>query len=232
MTKQLYADHIGKAFRQGADVVPVLNNISVLFESNHTYALMGISGTGKSTLLYLLAGLEEPTSGIIYFNSHDIRLLGKKNKRDYLYDTIGLIFQFPYLLPELSVIENVMLKGLMSGEPYRTAERKALDLLDRVGLADKARYAPGILSGGEQQRVAIVRALFNKPLFLLADEPTAHLDEKNRVIVLDILCSYQRQWSMGLLVATHDPLIAARMETTLELSHGSLRYFPSFKDHS
>lgn len=219
----LRCENVHKSFKQCNTITNVLNGITVAFEKNRTYALTGVSGSGKSTLLYILAGFEEPSSGELYFDDRNINTLNKIEKRDFLFNSLGFIFQLPYLLSELSVIENVMLKGLIGGISYSVAERVALDLLDQVGLLAKATNNPNNLSGGEQQRVAIARALFNQPAFLIADEPTAHLDEKTRTNIIKVLLECQRQWSMGLIIACHDPAVAEQMDIVLELHDGVLK---------
>jgi ABC-type lipoprotein export system ATPase subunit len=214
--------HITKSFRSGGSTITVLQDITTVFQRDTMYSIMGNSGTGKSTLLYILAGFEEPTSGIMFFNERSHSTLSKQEKALFLRRSMGFIFQTPYLLAELSVVENVMVKGLIEGQPYQVAHNHALELLACVGLSSKAYAVPSTLSGGEQQRVSIARALFNKPQFLLADEPTAHLDKKTGKQIIDLLCTYQRLWGMGLIIASHDPAIAYHAHQVLSLENGIL----------
>ncbi len=209
-------DRLYKTFNQGTDSIAVLSDMSILFEQNKKYALTGISGAGKSTIIHLLAGLDSPTKGSVYFNNNALSSFTQEKKQQFLNESVGLIFQSPYLLKELSVLENVMIKSLISAGG-QTDTTKAKDLLSLVGLADKSNAQVMDLSGGEQQRIAIARAIYSEPAFLLADEPTAHLDEKNRDIVLQALLNCQKQWSMGLIVASHDPKVWQVMDYAYEI---------------
>lgn len=210
--------NLNKIFKEGCKYITVLENINLEFYNNSSYAIKGISGSGKSTLLYLLAGLDKPTSGKIYFNSKDIDKFTESEKQKYLNQDIGFIFQEPYLLKELTVIENVMLKGLINKLDFKIAKKQAQDLLNLVNLTTKINCYPALLSGGEQQRVAIARALFNKPKFLLADEPTAHLDPKNRETIINLLLDLQKKYSLGLIIATHDSYISERLQNQINFN--------------
>lgn len=211
-------ENLSKNFKQGANIISVLNNLTFIFKSNHTYAITGISGVGKSTVLHLLAGLESPTNGSIFFNDKNINKFSKNQKQDYLQNILGLIFQYPYLINELSVIENIMLKGLISGKSYEENLELALNLLDKVDLKSKANSYPTALSGGQQQRVSLARALFTRPKFLIADEPTAHLDDASKKVITNLLLECQEAWQMGLIIATHDPLVSNMMQTKIEIT--------------
>lgn len=213
---------ISKDFTQGTHTFSVLKNISTRFDSGCTYALTGVSGTGKSTLLNIIAGIESVTAGKVIVNGTDIHSVSCTEKQKLLLRTLGLIFQSPYLLSELSILENIMLKALLNKKDIIKAKSRALELLKHIGLLDKAHQPPTLLSGGEQQRVAIARALCIQPAFLLADEPTAHLDEYNREIVLKLFNYCAQEWQMGIIVASHDPVVSASMNTVLEIKHGQL----------
>jgi lipoprotein-releasing system ATP-binding protein len=220
--KSIKLEDVSKFFRQANDEINVLSGINFQFEQDFSYALTGVSGTGKSTLLHIIAGFDNPSKGKVYYNSMDIGKLSKKDKKDFLSNSLGFLFQSPYLVNELTIIENAMLKGLISGKSYEDCLPFALELLEKLGLNAKAQYAPYLLSGGEQQRVALARALFTKPCFLIADEPTAHLDDLNKNIIIDLLLAYQKEWKMGLIVATHDPFVTRKMEIRLKICNGNL----------
>lgn len=213
---------VSQQFVQGKEIITVMDEVSIVFEQGKTYALEGISGTGKSTILQLLAGLEQPTKGKVLYNDKNIARFSDREHQIFLQTTIGLVFQYPYLIDELSVLENVMLKGLIEGRTGVSAQARAEKLLAIVGMAHKHNALPAALSGGEQQRVALARALFVEPEFLLADEPTAHLDSETKKTVLDLLLSFQQNTNMGLIIATHDEEVAQRMQTRVRLHHGTL----------
>ncbi len=212
MPQALTLSHVTKLFSQ----TPLFANINFTFIQGQSYALSGPSGAGKSTLLHMLAGFDTPQEGIISFSGTDIRGL---NAQCYVREHIGFIHQVPHLLDELSIVENVMIKGLIAQQSYNECRQKALELLALVGLADKASVRPRTLSGGEQQRVAVVRALFAEPTFILADEPTAHLDQVTAQILVDLIRSYK---SSGLIMVSHDPQVTIQLDHLLYLSDGTL----------
>lgn len=209
-------------YKQFADV-EVLHDITTSFEQTDTYAIQGVSGSGKSTLLHLLAGIDTPTSGNVFFNEQDINSFSSQQKQDFLNKKIGLIFQEPCLLQELTVLENVMLKGLIARQDYAACKQEGKDLLAYVGLVEKMNAYPAELSGGQQQRVSIVRALFNKPVFIIADEPTGNLDRDNADLVTALLISMHDNFGTGLIVSTHDNVVAQQMDTHYILEAGTLK---------
>ena len=214
--------NIKKHFGQAHTRVDVLKGITVEFKAGKTYALTGVSGTGKSTLMHIIAGLEKPSSGHIFFNDQDITHFTAEQHRQFLHGSVGLVFQSPYLIGELTVLENVILKGFIGAGDGATCKKKGLELLERVGLAHKAHSAPATLSGGEQQRVALARALFERPLFVLADEPTAHLDEGSRASIIKLLLELHHTQGMGLIVSSHDTFVAQAMDVIFEIHDGLL----------
>lgn len=218
----LRADTITKRFALRRGSLDVLRGISHTFSSGHTYAITGSSGAGKSTFLHILAGLTEPTEGTLYLNEQNLALFSQSERDHFLNHTVGLLFQMPYLIKELTVLENVMSKGLIAGLGEYACKQEALELLEQVGLSDKANEHPPVLSGGQQQRVALARALFGKPAFLLADEPTGNLDSKNGQAVIDLILACKDAWGMGIIVSTHDHAVAQRMEVQLEMRDGVL----------
>lgn len=220
--KRLSLVAVSKYFVQGAKQLMVLDNLSYSFLKGHTYALMGASGTGKSTLLHVIAGFETPTTGSVLYDDIDRAQLTKKQQQEYLRYGFGILLQNAHLIDELSVLENVMLKGLSEGKSQSECRPYAVTLLETVGLQDKIDALPVELSGGQQQRVALARALFDAPDFLLADEPTGNLDEATAAQVIDTLIENQKRFGIGLIVSTHDRAVANKMDTILELKHGKL----------
>ena len=170
-----------------------------------------------------VSGLDRPTSGSISLDDVDIASLHPQQK-DFLHNqTFGFVFQFHYLMHELSILENVMLPGLIKGDSRRLCESRAQALLTQVGLAGKFDLYPQELSGGEQQRVAVVRAIFNRPRFLFADEPTGNLDAANAQQIVEILLSSQQEWGMGLILCSHDEAVYGKMQNLLRLERGLLK---------
>lgn len=213
---------VSKLFRQGKEVVTVLSHASYTFQQGTTYALLGISGTGKSTVLQLLAGLERPTHGAIACNEKLLAHATKAEQRSFLHETVGTVFQMPYLIDELSVVENIMLKGLVAGLEQTFVQQQAHELLEKIKLTHKAHVSPASLSGGEQQRVALARALFMQPTFLLADEPTAHLDGETKKEILQLILDLKQNSGMGVVIATHDPEVAALLDIKVRIVDGKL----------
>lgn len=221
-THILGARNVEKKYRQGMADIWVLKGISATFEQGKSYGLTGVSGSGKSTLLHLLAGLDEPTSGSIYYDTRELNAFHSRQKSIFLNQEVGLVFQVPYLIKELSVLENVMIKGLIAGQAESASRVQALEMLHAVGLNDKIHSQPGQLSGGQQQRVAVARALMNHPTFLLADEPTGSLDMQTGAGVIDLIVGLQREWGMGLIISSHDRYVTERMQHVYELKDGGL----------
>lgn len=219
----LAAHDLKKTYIQGNNTIQVLQGVTASFEQGVSYAITGPSGSGKSTLMHLLAGLDTPTQGEVLFNSVDLNALSATQKKTFLSHSLGLVFQLPYLISEFSVLENVMLKGMIAGDPVQGLKDQAYLLLEQVKLAHKAQSNPLSLSGGEQQRVALARALFNKPAFLLADEPTGNLDVASGKVIVELLLSCKAQWGMGIIVSSHDAYVCERMENVLHLDNGILK---------
>ena len=207
--------------RKGESLL-VLNDISFDFDIHCSYAIVGVSGTGKSTLLHILAGLEPPCAGQVLWNNVNIFSLSSSAKHDFLNQTIGLVFQGAYLIDELTVLENVMLKGIIQKKDKSFCRKRAYELLEKVLLGDKANEYPPSLSGGERQRVSVIRALFNKPSFLIADEPTGDLDSRTGMRLIQFILECHKEWGMGLILTTHDTNMASAMDKILELKNGKL----------
>lgn len=216
----LKMQNIKKDFVQGGKTLQVLRGVSHEFEQGKSYALVGASGSGKSTLLHILGGLDQPDHGAIFFEGQDIFKL--KNKDQFHNQHLGFVFQFHYLIKELTVVENIMLMGQIKGDSASVCKNRAEELLEAVGLTEKTHSYPEQLSGGQQQRVAVARAIFNKPAFLLADEPTGNLDADSAASLVQLLLGAVRSWGMGLVLCSHDKAVYEKMETVLLMHDGVL----------
>lgn len=202
--------NVTHTFNSPTGALSVLDDISVTFQQGTIYALTGVSGSGKSTLLHLIAGFDTPTAGSIEYSGAFMQ-----------YD-IGFVFQNPFLMKELTILENVMLKGIIAGQSRESCKKEAFDLLKIVDLYDKRDCYPGSLSGGQQQRVALARAVFGSLAFLLADEPTAHLDSQNKQILLHFMQTIARERNVGLIISTHDKSVAHKADQVFTLERGKL----------
>lgn len=220
LTNTLHTKNLKQNFGEKEKTQEVLRGITIAFDQGESYAITGVSGSGKSTFLHLLGGLDTPTSGTVLFNDAN---LSTTRKETLLNTQLGFVFQFHYLLNELSVTENIMLMGLIKGNSKTDCQEHARELLNHMGLSDKAQSFPYQLSGGEQQRVSIARAVFNKPAFLLADEPTGNLDTANAKQIVTFLLNCQKEWNMGIILCSHDKAVYGRMNHIFELTNGQLK---------
>jgi lipoprotein-releasing system ATP-binding protein len=214
---------IERRFRQGAAELLILKGADLTLAPGELVALVGPSGSGKSTLLHIAALLERPSAGEVTIDGRACSRLKDSERTELRRNRIGFVYQFHHLLGDVTALENVALPQLLAGRSMAAARRRAGELLARVGLAERHDHRPGRLSGGEQQRVAICRALANAPALLLADEPTGNLDPKTSDQVLDLLIEVVRETDTAAFIATHNPAIAAAMDRTLELVDGRLR---------
>jgi lipoprotein-releasing system ATP-binding protein len=210
---------ITKSFNHNLNV---LNNVSAHFKQGDTYAITGDSGSGKSTLLSIIGLIEKPSSGTILIDNHSVACHTEHEKSLFLNSIIGLVFQQPHFIEELSVLQNVILPGLIKKIPLAACVQKGEKLLEAVGLEQKKEAFPKSLSGGQQQRLVLARALFCEPAFLLADEPTGNLDPHTAQLIIDLLLECQAKWNMGLIMSTHDQRLASRMGTIFEIRDGSV----------
>jgi putative ABC transport system ATP-binding protein len=210
-----------KEYGQGAGLVRALDRVELEVAPGESLAVMGPSGCGKSTLLHLLGGLERPSGGEVWLEGRRIDPLGEKALARLRRQAIGFVFQAFHLMDELTAAENVELPALLAGRSPRAARRRAAELLEQVGLTDRAEHLSSALSGGERQRVAIARALSNEPLVLLADEPTGNLDSAATVDVLRLLDGL-RAAGQTLLIVTHDERIAATADRLITMRDGAL----------
>jgi predicted ABC-type transport system involved in lysophospholipase L1 biosynthesis ATPase subunit len=214
-----------KHFQMGHRSIEVLRGVALSVHRGERVAIVGASGSGKTTLLHVLAGLDRPTSGRVWLDGQDLYALPERVRTALRARSIGLIFQAYYLLPELTVFENVLLPARARWLPparFDDARRRARELLAMVGLSDRMDHRPNELSGGEQQRAAIARALMNNPEILFADEPTGNLDSVSGQAVLDCLFDLARPSERTVLLVTHNPDIARRCDRILTLRDGRL----------
>jgi lipoprotein-releasing system ATP-binding protein len=214
---------VRRVFKQGGTELIVLNGVDLALQPGEIVALVGPSGAGKSTLLHVAGLLERPDGGTALFGGEDCGNLSDERRTLLRRSEIGFVYQFHHLLPEFSALENVMLPQMIAGIARRRAREKATALLDRVGLAPRALHRPARLSGGEQQRVAIVRALANDPKLLLADEPTGNLDHTTGESVMNTLLDLVRHTGLAALIATHNPDLARRLDRIVALEDGRLK---------
>jgi putative ABC transport system ATP-binding protein len=216
----LRARGLRKEYGKGEGLVRAVDGVDLDIGAGETVAVMGPSGCGKSTLLHLLGGLDRPSGGEVSLNGRRIDDLGEKALARMRRTAVGFVFQAFHLMEELTAIENVELSALLAGRSPRAARRRAEELLEQVGLADRARFLPSALSGGQRQRVAIARALSNEPLVVLADEPTGNLDS---AATLDVLRLFERLHESGqtLVIVTHDARIAATADRMISMRDGA-----------
>jgi putative ABC transport system ATP-binding protein len=208
----------GDAIRQ----VQALNEVSLAIETGEFVAIMGPSGSGKSTLLYLLGGLEKPTSGKVWINQADLSTMNDNELSQLRRQQIGFVFQFFNLIPVLTAQENVAMPLILDGVSRPDATLRADQALEKVGLSERKTHRPAELSGGEQQRVAVARALVANPTLILGDEPTGNLDSHTGDEVVSVLRNVVDQWGRTLVVVTHDPRVAAHADRIVFLQDGQV----------
>jgi lipoprotein-releasing system ATP-binding protein len=212
-----------KSFWIGKHELKVLKSIDLGIRRGEIIAIMGPSGAGKSTLLHLLGALDRPTSGTITFNDHilteepDIELAKIRNLE------IGFVFQFHHLLPEFTALENTIIPALIAGKTPEEATPKAMELLQRVGLEERVKHQPGELSGGEQQRLAVARALMNDPKLLLADEPSGNLDKASSQALHELLWSLSQERGQTTVIVTHNEALAGKADRIVEIEDGKIK---------
>ncbi len=215
--------NVCKSYRDRSSVLDVLKGINLSVEEGEFLAIQGPSGAGKSTLLHILGALDEPTSGEVLFDGANLYSLGESERAKFRNLRVGFVFQFFHLLPELNALENVLLPGLLkSWWERKKVCNYAKALLERLGLSNRMRHLPSQLSGGEQQRLAIARALINKPQVLLCDEPTGNLDSENGKKILSLLKELNSNERVTMILVTHDSDIAANADRVIHLKDGSL----------
>jgi lipoprotein-releasing system ATP-binding protein len=219
----LEAIGLSKQYGEGTQAIHVLRDLYLAIRPTERVAIVGESGVGKSTLLHILGMLDQPTAGRVLLDGQDLFALSEPERAALRNREIGFIFQFHHLLPDFTALENVAMPGLIAGLSLPEARQRAQTMLEQVGLADRLTHRPGELSGGEQQRVAVARALVMKPRIILGDEPTGNLDPVTGESVLRLLLDLNQQLGATLAVVTHSEKLAAAMDRTLRLQHGQLK---------
>ncbi len=219
----LKADTLVKTYQNNKKVkLEVLKSISVEIEENKISVIIGASGAGKSTLLHLLGGLDRPDSGSVFYNDQNIFQLSDDKLAKFRNRNIGFVFQFHHLLPEFTAQENVAIPQLIHNIPMGKAMNRASELLNDVGLSERSNHKPSELSGGEQQRVAVARALANDPAIVFADEPTGNLDSANSELVHQILLDLKEKFNKTFVIVTHNAGLVKLADKVFEMKDGSL----------
>ncbi len=213
---------LGKQFKTPSAEIKVLNDINLKICQGERVAIVGTSGAGKTTLMHILGGLDRPSAGEVRFEGKNLFDLRGPELDAFRNQTIGFVFQFHQLLPEFSALENVMMPLLIGGLKRQQAIRRATTLLEEVGLEHRLTHKPGALSGGEQQRIAIARALVGEPRLLLADEPTGNLDSGTSEEILALLNNMHQSRGLTMIIVTHNNALAASLDRVLELKDGAL----------
>jgi lipoprotein-releasing system ATP-binding protein len=220
------ARNLCRRFTNGGASIDILRDLTFDLAAGETAAIVGASGIGKSTLLHILGTLDRPDSGQLLFKGEDVFAYDDMTLARFRNKSVGFVFQFHHLLPEFNAVENTMMPALIGGAGKRKAIQTAENLLVRVGLKDRLLYRVGKLSGGEQQRVALARALVLKPAVLLADEPTGNLDESNSEQIHSLLIELNQEFSMTLVVVTHNSKLASLMSRRVTIADGKLTGLP------
>jgi len=216
----IQVDQLFKTYGNGAKQVQVLKGIDLAVSQGDRVAIVGASGVGKTTLLHILGTLDQPTSGRVLYEGEDVFTLDERALAFFRNREIGFVFQFHHLLPEFSALENTLMPCLIQGLPKKEAASRAEAILTAVGLKDRLLHKPGELSGGEQQRVAVARAMVLEPKVLLADEPTGNLDTRTGESVFDLLQELNQVKGLTLIVVTHNSVLASRMSRQIHLVDG------------
>jgi lipoprotein-releasing system ATP-binding protein len=218
----LRAKGVFRSFQTSTVILNVLKGIDLEIFQGEIVAIIGPSGSGKSTLLYILGALDRPDSGSVSFNSNEIFSLNDKELANLRNRTVGFVFQFHHLLPEFSALENVMFPKLIAREKPEEIKEKALRILDEVGLSDRVNHKPGELSGGEQQRVAVARALINDPKLVIADEPSGNLDRNSAESLHNLMIELNHNRNQTFVLATHNLELAQRAHRIFKLRDGQI----------
>lgn len=211
-----------KEIRKSFGELQVLKGIDLKVEDGEVVSIVGPSGAGKTTLLQIMGTLDKPDSGKILFDGNDITELSSRKLSAFRNSHIGFVFQFHQLLPEFSAIENIMIPALISGTSQHDAEKRATELLDLLGLSQRASHRPSELSGGEKQRIAVARALVNRPDIILADEPSGSLDSRNKEELHKLFFDLRDELGQTFIIVTHDEGLASITDRTIKLRDGEI----------
>lgn len=220
---EVHAIGLSKVFGSGPQSIELFRDLDLVIRKGERIAIVGASGVGKSTLLHILGTIEKPTSGKVLYGGNDVFIWDEKELARFRNRHIGFVFQFHYLLPEFNAIENVMMPGLIGGLQREEVESQSEMLLNKLGLAHRLKHRIGELSGGEQQRVAVARALLLRPSLFLADEPSGNLDSRTGRNLHELLVSLNEELGLTMVVVTHNQELASMMHRTLRLVDGRLR---------
>lgn len=202
--------------------IEVLKGVSLEIDKGELVSIVGASGAGKSTLLYVVSSLEKAEKGSLFYQGQDISSLNNKALSRFRNEHIGFVFQFHHLLPEFTALENICIPGWIAKKSKKALEKKAMDLLDFMGLVEKAGKKPNSLSGGEQQRVAVARALINDPSLIFADEPTGNLDSENAIALHELFIQLRDKMNQSFLIVTHNETLADRCNRKLTMKDGKI----------
>jgi lipoprotein-releasing system ATP-binding protein len=220
MSKLIEAADVCKSFNTEAGELSILRGINLSIDEGEMVSITGASGAGKSTLMHILGALDRPTSGTVLFKGSDVFSLDDSSLARFRNRSIGFVFQFHHLLPEFNALENAMLPGLISNRPYEEVEQKARKLLEELGLSKRLRHRPGELSGGEQQRVAVARALMQDSGLVLADEPTGNLDTVTGNSLFELFLDLNRKKGITFIIVTHNMSLSERCHRVLKMADG------------
>jgi putative ABC transport system ATP-binding protein len=221
MSVLLKLNKVNLKYKTGKDNIRVLKDVNLTTKKKETISIIGESGSGKTSLIMLIGGLEKATSGKIFFQNNEITKLSEDEVSEIRRKNIGIIFQSFYLIPNYTAVENVALT--LELNKFKNPEKEARQLLDRFGLSHRFNNLPSQLSGGEQQRVAIARAIAMKPELILADEPTGNLDTDNSLMISDILFKYVKEEGSSLIMVTHDPKLANKAKRKIRIKDGKIK---------
>ncbi|MEI6897233.1 MAG: lipoprotein-releasing ABC transporter ATP-binding protein LolD [Psychromonas sp.] len=219
----LTCSQLGKTYQDGKLSNTVLDKVNLTLYEGELLAIVGSSGSGKSTLLHLLGALDKPSKGHVLYQDADIHQLSDKKQASWRNQHLGFVYQFHHLLSEFSALENVAMPLLIAGMNIQQAQKKAADMLARVGLEDRIKHRPSELSGGERQRVAIARALINEPKLVLADEPTGNLDARSGENIYQLIKTLNNEFGTAFVVVTHDQHLANKLDRQLLMVSGILQ---------